>query len=170
MNRPAKRVYHNDQLTVFWDAALCTHAGICFTQLPRVFNPRKNPWVNLEGADNERVVQAVNACPTLALTFHWNDPEMNQQEKSLKLKPAEEVEREMAEINKEESLEEDIPRAKFKVMRNGPIVLSGGFELRDANGKLLTAMKLVSLCRCGQSNNTPFCDGTHFKAQFFDDY
>ncbi len=46
---------------------------------------------------------------------------------------------------------------------NGPLVISGEFVIQDAQGKLfgLAGRKRISLCRCGASENKPFCDGGH---------
>jgi CDGSH-type Zn-finger protein len=52
---------------------------------------------------------------------------------------------------------------KITVNKNGSLRVEGDFIIVDANGKEfnLGGRKLVSLCRCGRSNNKPFCDGSH---------
>ena len=53
------------------------------------------------------------------------------------------------------------------VRRNGPYVVSGAVEVRDADGNLYPAKEgTVALCRCGASTKKPFCDGTHSKIGF----
>ena len=49
------------------------------------------------------------------------------------------------------------------VKNNGSIQVEGEFEVCDQNGKKfdLTGKKTIWLCRCGQSKNKPFCDGSH---------
>jgi CDGSH-type Zn-finger protein len=51
---------------------------------------------------------------------------------------------------------------------NGPYRLSGPVVLKDAQGNEfdLTGRETFSLCRCGNSNNKPFCDGTHNRSGF----
>ena len=70
--------------------------------------------------------------------------------------------------------------AKVKVSKNGPYLIYGGIPIQkmviiaDSDGtatqwRLSTKyppQKIYSLCRCGQSKNKPFCDGTHVKAGF----
>ncbi|MFC7395287.1 CDGSH iron-sulfur domain-containing protein [Scopulibacillus cellulosilyticus] len=56
--------------------------------------------------------------------------------------------------------------ANIKVNDNGPLVVTGSFELTDAEGNAFETKKAVSLCRCGRSSNKPFCDGTHREIGF----
>ncbi|HEV8037960.1 MAG TPA: CDGSH iron-sulfur domain-containing protein [Bryobacteraceae bacterium] len=52
---------------------------------------------------------------------------------------------------------------KVTVNNNGPIRIEGDFTIHDAEGNEygLAGRKVISLCRCGQSQNKPFCDGQH---------
>lgn len=52
---------------------------------------------------------------------------------------------------------------KVTIHNNGSIRVEGDFELVDQDGRAfgLAGRTRVSLCRCGQSSNKPFCDGTH---------
>ncbi|MCS7010956.1 MAG: CDGSH iron-sulfur domain-containing protein [Anaerolineales bacterium] len=50
---------------------------------------------------------------------------------------------------------------------NGPYLISGEFTYLDVQGNpQKTEGKMIALCRCGQSGNKPFCDGTHKKVGF----
>jgi CDGSH-type Zn-finger protein len=58
---------------------------------------------------------------------------------------------------------------KIRLRPNGPLVVEGPFMLVDQNGNpfpIDASKPAVALCRCGQSNNRPFCDGTHRTAGF----
>jgi CDGSH-type Zn-finger protein len=52
---------------------------------------------------------------------------------------------------------------KVTVNSNGSLKLEGDFEIVDKNGNVydLGGREIVSICRCGQSQNKPFCDGSH---------
>ena len=52
---------------------------------------------------------------------------------------------------------------KITVMNNGSLRVEGDFEIVDQEGRAfgLAGRQRVTLCRCGQSSNKPFCDGTH---------
>ena len=58
-----------------------------------------------------------------------------------------------------------------QVMPNGPFRVSGEFKITDGSGAAfdLAGRTTVSLCRCGQSKNRPFCDGSHNMAGFKSD-
>ena len=49
---------------------------------------------------------------------------------------------------------------------NGPYIVKGEVKVVDAGGNELETKETVALCRCGQSENKPFCDGAHVKAEF----
>jgi len=50
---------------------------------------------------------------------------------------------------------------EIKVADNGPLRVSGEFILMDGEGNRLETKDQVSLCRCGLSDNKPFCNGAH---------
>ena len=52
---------------------------------------------------------------------------------------------------------------KITVMNNGSLRIEGDFEITDQEGNAfgLKGRTKLSLCRCGQSANKPFCDGSH---------
>ena len=56
------------------------------------------------------------------------------------------------------------------INNDGSVKVSGDFVIKDPTGKEfgLAGRKVISLCRCGQSNNKPFCDGSHARTGFQD--
>ena len=60
--------------------------------------------------------------------------------------------------------------AKVTVLRNGPLRIEGDFQIVDPAGAAygLGGRTVLSLCRCGQSQNKPFCDGSHWNVGFKD--
>jgi CDGSH-type Zn-finger protein len=54
------------------------------------------------------------------------------------------------------------------VNANGPLKISGNFVIKDPQGKEfdLSGRTTISLCRCGFSENKPFCDGSHGRQGF----
>ncbi len=61
---------------------------------------------------------------------------------------------------------------EITILSNGPLRLQGkGIVIKDAAGNPfdLAGREAVSLCRCGHSQNKPFCDGAHKGAGFQSD-
>jgi CDGSH-type Zn-finger protein len=50
----------------------------------------------------------------------------------------------------------------------GPIWVRGGIAITSADGETYEVRNRVTLCRCGASNNKPFCDGSHGEIGFTD--
>ncbi len=52
---------------------------------------------------------------------------------------------------------------KIIVNDNGSLKIEGDFEILDKSGARygLGGREIISVCRCGRSQNKPFCDGSH---------
>ena len=57
---------------------------------------------------------------------------------------------------------------RITVRTDGSIRVEGDFEIVDQDGKVfgLAGRNKIGLCRCGHSENKPFCDGAHKKVNF----
>lgn len=57
---------------------------------------------------------------------------------------------------------------EISVLKNGPLRVKGEVTLKDADGNAydLKGRDAISLCRCGHSENKPFCDGSHNRKGF----
>jgi CDGSH-type Zn-finger protein len=57
---------------------------------------------------------------------------------------------------------------KITIRDNGSIRVEGDFTIYDVHGNAfdLAGRETIGLCRCGQSENKPFCDGMHGKIGF----
>lgn len=150
------REYTNGEITVYWKPKECIHATTCFRELRAVFNPGKRPWVDMSAASTQEIIRVVDLCPTKALSYRWNkdlDNVSGQEEKAIDLKET------LSEVSGE--------AVEIRVMPNGPLVIKGNFITLGEDGKELKKMKIASFCRCGQSNNMPYCDGMHRKIGWF---
>ncbi len=54
-------------------------------------------------------------------------------------------------------------KTKITVNTNGSLKIEGNFEIVDKAGNNydLQGREILGLCRCGNSRNKPFCDGSH---------
>ncbi|MFN8474635.1 MAG: CDGSH iron-sulfur domain-containing protein [Anaerolineae bacterium] len=73
-----------------------------------------------------------------------------------------------------EAIEPDLPRSIGVVEDpqagvSGPLWVRGGIQIVSFDGYEYEVRNRVTLCRCGQSKNKPFCDGTHVTVGFRDD-
>lgn len=135
----SKKEYSNGEVTIVWEADKCIHSGICVKGLPNVFRPKVRPWVRISGASKEELVNQVKQCPSGALSYYMN----NQEDKTA------------------ESLE-----TKVEVLENGPLLVYGTLKVTNKDGLAEIKNKTTAFCRCGASENKPYCDGTHVKNDF----
>lgn len=61
--------YTNGEITIIWKPNLCIHAGICVKTLPKVYHPKDKPWITIENATSEELINQVQLCPSKALTI-----------------------------------------------------------------------------------------------------
>lgn len=112
----------------------------------------------------------IEDCPSDALTFRWCEESRNVSETSKKLFRGDvgKLFDQSTQVapNQTEPTTVQPPQTKVDLRTNGPIVISGNFEVFDSSGAKLKEMQMISLCRCGASGNMPYCDGTHFKIGF----
>ncbi|MEO0473748.1 MAG: (4Fe-4S)-binding protein [Bacteroidota bacterium] len=139
MSKEIVKEYSNGELTVVWKPKSCIHAEECVKRLPQVYDPNKRPWINVENATTDELKEQIQACPSGALSYYMNDGS-DQEAVSME--------------------------TKVEVMKNGPLLVYGTLKVTDAEGNTEVKNKTTAFCRCGQSNNKPYCDGAHVKAKF----
>ena len=131
--------YSNGETTVVWEAEKCIHSGICPKGLPEVFRPRLRPWIKMDTAKTEAVINQVKQCPSGALRYY---------------------------MNAEDDKTSEILETKVEVLEDGPLLVYGTLQVIAKDGSSETKNKTTAFCRCGKSNNKPYCDGAHVKAEF----
>lgn len=57
-------------------------------------------------------------------------------------------------------------RPSIAVTPNGPLWVRGNIPVETGDGQAYEVRNRVTLCRCGQSQNKPFCDGAHKSSGF----
>lgn len=136
-----KKEYTNGEVTITWEPHKCIHSKKCITGLPSVFDFEKRPWINAEGSSTEDIVKQIDTCPSGALGYFFKEKE----------------EKSTAAVTKEQLVE---------VIPNGPLMVYGNLQIKLPNGDTRNESKVSAFCRCGSSQNKPFCDGTHKKINF----
>ncbi len=134
------RTYSTDEITVYWDPKRCIHTAICLNALPEVFDTERRPWVTIEGASAAEVRDAIEKCPSGALTYELADG----------------------------TREAPCRPTEISVRPNGPLSVRGDFEVTDKDGNVFGVGPRATLCRCGNTRNAPFCDLSHRRVGFLD--
>lgn len=134
------RTYRGQEADVTYDMKRCIHAAECVARLPSVFDTDKRPWVQPdEASSTEALAKAVIHCPTGALHV----------------------------IDKEGiSIEAQPEDNTIRVAADGPLYVYGQVKITNAQGDLLLEDTRLALCRCGASENKPFCDNSHQDSGF----
>ena len=137
-----KRVkYKSDKIIVSFAPDVCIHAAECVRGLPSVFNTSKKPWINIAGADQSEIISVIERCPSGALKYELIDLELKEDIKKME-------------------------KTKITLMPNGPLMVEGNLNIVKLSGETVKDGEKFFLCRCGQSSNKPFCDGSHKKIEF----
>ncbi|MFN8291296.1 MAG: (4Fe-4S)-binding protein [Chitinophagaceae bacterium] len=137
--------YSNEDVTVVWKPSVCIHSTLCWKGLIGVFNPKEKPWIKMEGAPTEKIIEQVRKCPSGALSYYLNN----------------EVPPEPAKV-----VAEKAGILKIEVSPNGPYLVKTECLIVHSDGREETKTGTVALCRCGASAHKPYCDGTHKKTGF----
>lgn len=136
-----RSAYPAGGITVYDDRTRCAHFGQCTTRLASVFRADDEPFVDASAAPASEVEDVVRGCPSGALAYAAGDD------------PA------PVEIHE---------RPSITPIVDGPYRVRGAVTVVGADGRAYEARERQTLCRCGQSGNKPFCDGSHWYAEFRD--
>ncbi len=133
--------YNAGSLTVHDNRGICQHSAYCTDELASVFDNKRQPWIDPNGATAERIIAQVRKCPSGALSYSIDGIEHRDQQR--------------------------VPTVTLS--KDGPYRVTGGVELHEDAWAEGSSREHYTLCRCGGSKNKPFCDGTHWTNNFHDD-
>jgi CDGSH-type Zn-finger protein len=139
--RDERHDYVGKAITIHDNRGLCAHAGECTDRLSSVWRMGVEPWIDPDGAGVDAIIETIRACPSGALSYT---------------------------LEGEEHRDCDNPAA-IRLAKNGPYMVTGGIELEDTEFGEGVSREHFTLCRCGASKNKPFCDGSHWDADFVHD-
>ena len=72
----SKKTYSNGEITIVWQPSVCIHSTVCWKgkeSLSNVFNPKENPWIKVNEAPTELIIEQIKRCPSGALSFYFNN-------------------------------------------------------------------------------------------------
>jgi CDGSH-type Zn-finger protein/uncharacterized Fe-S cluster protein YjdI len=137
-----KKVYDfpGTEIDVRWDGRLCIHIAECGRSADELFEGGRDPWCIPDKCSKAEVRDVVERCPSGALTYRDKN-----------------------------GAPETAPEENFvTVVYNGPLYISGDLELESVPKDMPGVRFRSALCRCGQSENKPFCDNSHLNTGFAD--
>jgi CDGSH-type Zn-finger protein len=141
-----RKDYVGMKITVHDNRRICSHAAECVNNLSSVFKLNARPWIDPDAAPLEEIINTIRRCPSGALSYSIDGIEYRDQNERAPM---------------------------VAVSKDGPYLITGGIELMgDANNIQFGdggSREHYTLCRCGASNNKPFCDGMHKVINFKDD-
>ena len=142
--------YVGQQVTILDNRGTCQHSGYCTDRLATVFRLDTDPFVAPSGGRMDEIIRAVRDCPSGALSYAVDDREAREQ------------------VDYDDKREPAI-----EVSKDGPYRITGAIALTDADGNEEqrnegASREHYALCRCGQSQNKPFCSGMHWYVDFHD--
>ena len=120
-------------IVIHFDTVRCVHSRNCVLGNPNVFVPNtEGEWLHPDGGSVEEVEAIVRSCPSGALTFERIDSDNAR-------------------------LQERAPEVNtMRVRENGPLAFHAECIVAGEPQPFRT-----TLCRCGLSQNKPFCDNRH---------
>ena len=132
------KVFKGDKIVVKDGHSLCVHAGYCGIRFTNIWKMLK------ESGDPEvrdKIKVMVDLCPSGTLAHALDESS--------------------------EVVEPELPK-EIGVVADGPLWVSGRITVERRDGKPIEVRNRITLCRCGQSANKPFCDGMHKENGFKD--
>ncbi|MEQ9499539.1 MAG: CDGSH iron-sulfur domain-containing protein [Deltaproteobacteria bacterium] len=136
-----KHTYPGQSADVTWDGKLCIHIGECGRSAGDLFVGGRKPWCQPDLVEIGNVVDVVERCPTGALSYERKDGG---------------------------TVEKAADENTVTVAYNGPLFVKGDLEIDGAPDDSPGVKFRAALCRCGASDNKPFCDNSHLDAGFKD--
>jgi len=134
----ARENYAGEGITIHDNRGICAHSGRCTDSLASVFRLRQEPWIDPKGAAVEKIVAAVEQCPSGALSYSIDGVEHRDRQHD----------------------------PEILIAPNGPYAIRGGADLQGCEWGEGASREHFDLCRCGQSKNKPFCSGAHWYHHF----
>ena len=133
----AVREYATEEIVVEWRPRLCYHSRNCVRALPLVFDKERRPWIDPTQASSDEIEDAVERCPSGALRIRRLSGTARPAPTEVEITPD----------------------------PNGPLLVRGPIRVVKPDGTEENVTR-AAFCRCGNSENKPFCDGSHRRCGF----
>jgi len=126
------RLYTGESIDIRYNLKRCIHSEECVKRLSGVFDTKRKPWILPDEGKAEEIVAGLGFCPSGALHYESKD-----------------------------GSEEPAPSENRIILwEDGPLQIHGDLSIEGATVSISDERR-VTLCRCGASQNKPFCDNSH---------
>ena len=137
----AIEVVAGKEATIHFDAQRCIHSRTCVLSHPDVFVPNVvGAWIHPDAQPVEELIRIGQNCPSGAISVVRHAP---------------------APSASPDSNQPPLVNT-VRIRENGPLAVEAELQIKGQP----QANPRATLCRCGQSQNKPFCDGSHVAAGF----
>ncbi|MCK5709503.1 MAG: CDGSH iron-sulfur domain-containing protein [Deltaproteobacteria bacterium] len=136
-----EREYQGEDIAIYDNRVICSHAGECVRNLPSVFRLGERPWIAPDNASVEEIISVIKKCPSGALSYSVQSTHQRDFDHS----------------------------PEIVITKNGPYSVTGNIKINIEEDLQPPSREHFALCRCGASKNKPYCDGSHTEAGFTDE-
>jgi CDGSH-type Zn-finger protein/truncated hemoglobin YjbI len=142
--------YEGLSITIHDNRGICQHSGFCTDRIPVAFRVDQDPFVAASGARLDEMIRAVRNCPSGALSLAIDGIEDRATVDWHGRRPP-----------------------TVTITKDGPYRITGSIDLLDESGAPTarntgSSLEHYAMCRCGHSQNKPFCSGMHWYIDFRD--
>ncbi|NOX16239.1 MAG: hypothetical protein GXP61_09525 [Epsilonproteobacteria bacterium] len=125
--------YNGKEINIIFNRSICSGAGNCVRNFPKIYKNASENWIFPDNDSIAQVKNSIKSCPSGALSYELNSDVTCETYKDVKL----------------------------EIIKNGPINVKGNVETQIDKWSTNANKQKFSICRCGASQNKPFCDYTH---------
>ena len=126
--------YKGEDINITFNRSICSGAASCVHNFSKIYSSENsNDWIRPDNDSVEEVIKSIENCPSGALSFSLNG------------------------ICTKESYE----KPTLHIIKKGPLIVKGDISLEGVLFATNANVQKYTLCRCGASENKPFCDYSH---------
>lgn len=127
--------YEGKDISITFNRSICSGAAQCVEKYSHIYSSEgSTDWIFPDKGNSEEIKQSIINCPSGALSF---------------------------QINQKQSSGETYEKSRIDIVKKGPLHIKGDITLEGISFSTNANKQKYSLCRCGASQNKPFCDYSH---------
>ena len=126
--------YEGQHIDITFNRSICSGAAQCVEKFPHIYSSEGSTnWIFPNKGTKEEIIQSIKNCPSGALSYEING----------------------------NTPKESYDKPQLHIVKKGPLHIQGNVTLENIDFSVHANKEKYSLCRCGASQNKPFCDYSH---------